>query len=363
MVVPPPDAHLRAVFTAWRDLAHPSAGGSEVVVDRLITGLLERGHLATLVAGGPIGHRDYPVLPAGGTYGQYLRAPWIARRFKHWDLLVDVANGIPFFSPLWWAGPRLCFVHHVHGQQWDQYFPRPIARGGRFVEGRVVPALYANAHFAAVSPSTERALQAVGVDADRIHVVHNGIDERLLRESPTRSPEPHFVALGRLAPNKGVDRLLDAWASVHPVVGGRLVVLGDGPSRDALEARRAPGVEIRGRVTEDEKIDLLGAAWLLIHGAHHEGWGLAIMEAAGLGTPALAYRTDGVRDSVVDGETGVLVDDEQGLVDAWVRLAGDGARRAELGAAARRRAVRYTWDRTVEEFLVAARATIGSRGR
>src|SRR3954471_14168090 len=93
---------LRVLFVSWRDMAHPQAGGSELLVDRLARGLIQRGHEAALVCGGPVGQHEYPVADAGGTYGQYVRAPlayW--RHFGDADLVVDVENGLPFFSPLW----------------------------------------------------------------------------------------------------------------------------------------------------------------------------------------------------------------------------------------------------------------------
>jgi glycosyltransferase involved in cell wall biosynthesis len=352
---------LRVLFLSWRDLAHPRAGGSEVLVDSLIGGLRARGHSAALVCGGPVGRRPYPALSAGGTYDHYLRAPLVARRFRHWDLLVDVVNGFPYFSPLWWTGPKLCFFHHVHGEQWARHFPRPVAAAGDFIESSIVPRLYRRTRFAAPSPSTAAALEALGVAGERIHLVHNGIDGGLFDISVPESADPLFVVLGRLAPNKGINRVLDAWARVHPVVGGRLVVVGEGPERKRLEARALPGVEFVGRVTHEQKIRLLGSAWLLVHGAHQEGWGIVVIEAAALSTPALAYDAEGLRDSIVDGITGELVNDEEAMVRSWIALAGDPAKRSRLAGAARLRSRAFSHERSVEEFLSAARATIGAR--
>jgi glycosyltransferase involved in cell wall biosynthesis len=352
---------LKVLFVSWRDLAHQNSGGSEIVVDTLIRGIRSRGHSAALVCGGDVGHRPYPVLSAGGTYLHYLKAPWLARRFRHWDLLVDVVNGFPYFSPLWWPGPSLCFFHHVHGDQWHRHFPKPVAVFGDMVERKVVPQVYRRTQFAAVSPSTRSELEHLGVPAGRIHLVHNGIDESLTEMSVTEAAEPTFVVVSRLVANKGVDRVLDAWAEVQPVVGGRLVVIGEGPERASLEARRLPGAEFVGRVDEDRKLALLGSAWAMVHGAHHEGWCIAVTEAGALGTPTIAYDVDGVRDSVVDGSTGLLVRSTDEMASAWIALARDPERRASMGAAARRRARCFTNQRSVDEFLDAVHTTLAAR--
>jgi glycosyltransferase involved in cell wall biosynthesis len=353
---------VHVLFVSWRDLANPNAGGSEVVVDHLANGLRARGHEASLLCAGPVGERPYEVIENGSTYSQYVRAPWeYLRRFRGVDLVVDVANGIPFFSPLWRRGPRLCFVHHVHAEQWDQYFPRPIAAAANFVEQRGVPLVYRRTHFVAVSPSTARDLVATGVDERRVHVVCNGVSVPPPAEPVGRSTEPLFVALGRIAPNKRLDQLLDIWARVAPQIPGRLVIAGDGPDRERIAARVASEpalgrVTVEGRVSEARKAELLSQAWLFAHTSEREGWGIVLLEAGLFDTPTLAYRVPGVMDAVVDGVTGVLVDDDDEFVREWVALAGDPARRQRLGAAAARRAAEFSWDRSVDEFLKAADA-------
>jgi glycosyltransferase involved in cell wall biosynthesis len=349
---------LKVVFVSWRDRRHQSAGGSEVVVDRLIQRLMARGHTAALVCGGPASASEYEVISAGGTYAHYVGAPFVARRFKNYDLLVDVSNGLPYFSPLWWRGPRLCFFHHVHGDQWHGQFPRVVASAGSFVESKIIPIVYRNTMFAAVSPSTATALHALGVPRESIHLVHNGVDDELLAPPVPTSEEPMFVVLGRLAANKSIGRVLDAWEQVRESTGGRLVIVGDGPERQALQARGGPGVEFLGRVSEHDKRVLLGSAWLMVHAARHEGWGIAIMEAAAQGTPTLAFDIDGIRDSVVNGTTGRLVSSQADFESSWIALARDPETLSRLGAAARRRALDFTWDRSTDEFLAVAQAVL-----
>lgn len=355
---------MKVLFVAWRDLAHPRAGGSEVVVDILATGLRQRGHEVTLMCGGPTGPRCYPVVANGGTYSQYLTAPLrYARGFRDADVVVDVVNGMPYFSPLWRRRPRLAFVTHVHTDQWARYFPRPVAAAASLVERRGLRLAYGDTRFLTISPSSQADLSALGIDPTRIHLVLLGSSVDAASDSAERSPVPIFVALGRLAPNKRLDLLLDHWKRVAPRTGGRLVIAGDGPERAHLAARidAEPGlrdVVLEGRVSEARKAELLRQAWLLVHTAEHEGWGLAILEAARCGTPALAYNAPGVRDAVQDGTTGVLVAGDDAFVDQWIALSADGQWRARLGAAAAERAVTFTWDRTVDQFLEAAQAAI-----
>jgi glycosyltransferase involved in cell wall biosynthesis len=343
--------YRRIVFVSWRDLAHPQAGGSEVLVDRLACGCRRRGHEVALMCGAPTAPRRYDVVPLGGTYAQYLRAPLsYARRFRGWDVLVDNENGIPFFSPLWRRGPVVCLVHHVHSDQWRLRFPPPIAAFGRALEGRAMPAVYRRSLFLCVSRSTAAAVERLGVGPQRIRVLPMGADPGD-RASPKRSATPLFVALGRLVPHKRLDLLLQIWERVRPRVGGRLVVIGDGPERERIERLAGDGVELRGRTPEAEKQALLREAWLLVHAAMHEGWGIVVCEAAAVGTPTLAFDAPGVRDAIRDGRSGVLARCPDDFAQQWIALAADPERRALLGDTARRQVERVPWSATVDAFL------------
>ncbi|MEG3626546.1 glycosyltransferase family 4 protein [Streptomyces poriticola] len=352
----------RITFLAHRDLDNPSAGGSELLVDRLADGLTRLGHQVTLLCGGPAAFRDYRVVSAGGAYGHYLRArSAFARQVGETDLLVEVCNGMPYLAPLWHRGPTLCLVNHVHTDLWRMRFGgalAPAARIGRRLEHWALSGGRRHGLLVAVSPSTAHALRAIGVERDRIRVVHNGVEEPGPRAD--RSAEPLFVAVGRLVEYKRIDLLLRLWERVRPVTGGRLVIVGDGPERARLERLAGPGVEFAGHVTEAEKHRLLCAAWLLLHPSAVEGWGLVVTEAAARETPAVAFDVPGLRDSVVDGETGILAHGESSFAAAWCTLALSAHRREVMGKAARDRAAGYRWHRTVRQFrAVAAEAARG----
>jgi glycosyltransferase involved in cell wall biosynthesis len=354
---------VRIVVTSWRDLAHPQAGGSEYVLDRLAAGLVARGHDVTLLAGGPVAARDYRVVDTGSRFGQYLRAPWrYVRHHRGADVVVDVENGIPFFAPLWCRRTVVCLVHHVHRDQWHLYFPRPVAAIGRFLEVHAMPLLYRRCRFVAVSPSTALELREIGVDDARIDTVVMGTDAV---PAGIESAVPTFVALGRLVPHKRIDLLLEIWERVRPATGGTLVIAGDGPERGRLEAMAGDDVVFTGFVAPEEKVRLLGEAWLLVHPALHEGWGTVVMEAAATGTPTVGFEVVGVRDSVNDGETGVLARSADDFAAAWIDLVRDPERRSQLGANARARAGSLRWDDVVDRFerilQDASRTTVNRR--
>ena len=341
------------VFIAWRDLANKDAGGSELLVDRLAQGLTERGDRVTLLCGGAVGERTYEVRRSGGTYTQFARAPFAFRRhLRDCDLIVEVCNGMPYLAPLWTKRPVVCLVNHVHTELWRLRFPAPVAALGRLTESAVMPWVHRDNLFLTVSASTFAALREIGVDTERIRLICNGVEPG--PPPAPRSPEPLFLALGRLAGYKRIDLLLRLWDRVRHVTGGRLVIAGDGPERERLEAQAGPGVEFTGRVSEEEKHRLLSAAWLLLHPASIEGWGIVVAEAAVRGTPAVGFSVPGLRDSVVHNETGLLVRTEGEFASAWASLAIDDRTRHAMGRAARERAMQLHWSAAVDGFSLVA---------
>jgi glycosyltransferase involved in cell wall biosynthesis len=211
-----------------------------------------------------------------------------------------------------------------------------------------MPRAHRNNLFLTVSNSTADALRGIGVGEDRIRQICNGV----VQPDPLtpRSPRPLFLALGRLAGYKRIDLLLKLWSRVRRVTGGTLVIAGDGPERARIEAMAGPDVVVTGRVTEAEKHRLLCAAWLLVHPALIEGWGIVVAEAAIRGTPAVGFDVPGLRDSVVNGRTGLLVGSEGEFASAWASLALNNEARAAMGEAARERAERLHWSLAVEGF-------------
>lgn len=341
---------MRVLFNSWRDLAHPLAGGAEVVLDQLASGLVHRGHHVDVRCGGPNDTRAYPVHCGGGDLSQYLLTPLHHRRLgRRADVVVDVSNGMTFFTPLFDRSvPTVSFVHHIHTAQWGMYFPEPIAAIGRRLETDAMPRAYRNGLTVTVSPSSMQSLVEIGVDPDRIRVLPPAAT--LERVTTPRSDTPVFVTLGRLTAHKRVDLLLEMWERVRPVTGGELVIIGDGPERARLEALEVAGTRFVGSVDEHTKASLLASSWTLVHAASHEGWGLVITEAGLAGVPSLGFDVAGVRDAIVDGVTGRLADGVDSFVERWIEMGTSSTLRAELGAGAHHRAASAKLETRVDVF-------------
>ncbi len=351
---------MKILFQASRDLVHPHAGGSEVYMDHVMRGLHDRGHVVHLSVGGPIGAHVYEVSDSGGMFGQYPMAPLrLLSRRRTYDLVVDVANGMTYYSPLVRSGPTICLVHHVHTEMWSEWFSPPVAAFGRFLERQMMPLVYRSSTFVAVSESTKKELIRLGVAESRIEIVHNAT---LVPTHPVHAKdvEPLFVAVGRLVPHKQLHLLLERWPAVRAMTGGRLVIIGEGPERARLEPLLTEGASLAGKVSESQRDELLARATVLLHPSHVEGWGLVVMEAAAQQTPTIGFDVAGVRDSVRHEDTGWLCSDLDDYVDRWIRSAQDRGSTELVGKRAREWSENFGVGRTVDAFEEVAERVVAS---
>ncbi|HEX9992105.1 MAG TPA: glycosyltransferase family 4 protein [Acidimicrobiales bacterium] len=373
-------AGLRRVhMLAWRDLADVEAGGSEIHaaaiaklwaaagIEVTMRTSYAQGHLPTEVRDG------YKVVRRAGRYLIFPRAALAELRgaMGPRDGLVEIWNGMPFFSPLWAAGPRITFLHHVHAEMWQMALPPNLAKVGDLIERRLAPPLYRRTRVVTLSESSKRELvEQLGFRPERVSVVHPGIDPRF---SPggTRSPRPLVVAVGRLVAVKRFHLLVDALVALkprHPDL--RAVIVGDGYERGALReqiaANDADGwIALAGRVDDAALIDLYRSAWVLASTSAREGWGMTLTEAAACGTPSVVTRIAGHEDAVDEGRSGLLAGDLPGIVAALDRVLGDADLRRRLQEGALAHARRFTWEATARGTLeaLAEEAHRHARGR
>jgi glycosyltransferase involved in cell wall biosynthesis len=360
-------AGRQILFLNWRDLANPAAGGAEAYCEQIARRFAAVGCRLTLFTSA---YQDAPpydwangylVVRKGSRFGVYLAAARHIRRYgRRYDAIVDFQNGIPFFAPLWAPADTAvtCVVHHVHQDQFGMYFPWPVSVVGRLLEGRASRRVYRDRPFVAVSPSTRAEMRRQLRFRGPISIIPNGIDP-LPPGRGQRSPVPLIAVVTRLVPHKqlhllveAVPELLRRWPALQ------VEIAGSGPARETLQRKvRELGVEgsvrLPGRVAEQYKSDLLSQAWLTVAPSLAEGWGLTVLEANAMGTPALAYDVPGLRDSVRDKVTGWLVPPGNALaapLTSALEELTDPARQDLMAEQCRAWARAFSWDVTAERL-------------
>ena len=363
---------MRILVINWQDRAHPLAGGAEVHLHEVFGRLARKGHEITVLACRFPGAEPETVLDGMRIVRRGPRpifnffVPFVYRRElaqEPFDLVVEDLNKIPFYARFYARAPVVAILHHFFGTVIYQE-TNPLFGSYVYLTERSVPKLYRGIPFAVVSQGTKADLVRAGMPPETIRVIYNGVHERF-RPGEEKSPFPLLVYLGRLKRYKRVDLALEVFQKVRRAFPkAQMWIIGEGDARPGLErlARRmglASSVRFFGFVSEEEKVQALQKAWVLLNTSPKEGFGLVSVEAQACGTPAVVFDSPGLNETVVPGQTGFVVPfgDTEAMARRILDLFQNPALRERMSGAAARWGRSFSWDRTAREteaFLLEA---------
>jgi len=363
---------MRILF--WSATFWPAIGGVEVLAARLLPALQEHGHEFVVVTPKSFpevtDHAHYkgiPVyrLPFQNKFNentidyvldirrQVLRIKQVFRP----DLVhINAVSRGDFFHLTTNNGRRIPSLVTLHGQ-WEKKIEPVVAhtlRSADWIAGCSGAIL-------------DQARQLLPEINSRSSIIFNAV------ESPPFSPEPlpfgapRIVCLGRLAPEKGIDLAIAAFATITTrFPRARLVIAGDGPLKEDLQRQAvdhgiAHAVDFIGWVAPNAVASLINASTIVLLPSRRDSLPLAALEAALMARPVVAANVGGLPEVVVHRESGLLVDKEdvQGLADAVSYLLDHPEVAVSMGQVARTRAQTiFSWERHVESYDILYRTLI-----
>jgi len=353
---------MRFLMLNWRDPKNPLAGGAERVTLAYLSALVQRGHevywYTNDFAGAPPEEIINGIrLVRGGKPGtSILKAIKWYRRQPRFDLVMDQHHGLAWFAPWWCRTNCVAYLHEVLGPIWDTFYKWPLSAIGRS-QDRWTHWLYRNVPFWTACESTREGLLRHGVR--NVTIIRYGVATQalaVLDAKPLTQPLRLAVA-ARLAPNKRVNHCLQTLAALRGRgAAARMTIVGGGEVEAALRQEAAQlqlgdSVRFIGFVSEQEKDTVLRDSHLLLHTSVREGWGLNVIEANAMGTPAAVYPVAGLRESTLHDQTGLVAAEETpaSLADQIAGLLGDDARYQRYRHGAWERAKTMHWNRILPQ--------------
>lgn len=265
-----------------------------------------------------------------------------------------------FLLPARWSHRKV--VVHFHGSRFGAFLqeaPVPLSAIVRYALRRVDCVIVLADRFV----EEFRPLLSTG----RVVVVPNGCPQVELAADRT-PPDTHVVALGNMSADKGTFVLLRALGalkgrlpSLRATLAGTWMSPGerDEGLRIVRELDLGDVVSFHGEYRESDLPSLLGSAAVLVHASFHEGQPFVLLEAMSAGVPVIATAVGGIRDTVVDNVTGVLVapGEANALADAMARILTDEGLRRSMGQAGFRR---WSESFTLDGWGMAMRSELSS---
>lgn len=263
-----------------------------------------------------------------------LGLPWTLRRAR-----VDVFHGTDFSVPYWGGVARVVTVHDL--SPWKE---APICDGVSERVRRRGPGHVRRAE-RIVTPTESVAADVTamfGVDRGRVRATHLGVTPLGAPDTPPVDRKPYFLYAGSRIARKNVGTLLAAWATARDA-------LAEYSLRLTGHADREPGAHSLGNPTDTELAQILSGATAFVYPSLYEGFGLPVVEAMAAGVPVITSRDPALMEVTAGAALHVEATDEDAWSEALVRVAGDGALRADLASRGKHRATEFRWERTAKQ--------------
>lgn len=358
----------------WRDTRHEWAGGGEVYVSELAKRWIKAGNKVTLFCGQDVRGglpseetiNGVKIYRKGGRFTLYFWAfIYYFKKFrKNTDVVVDVQNGIPFFTTIYSRKPKVAVVYHVHGKQFFVELPFPISIVGFIIEKYLFPFFYYKTKIIVISKTTRDDLVELGFKNKNIEIVYCGINAIKNHNSINKFYKPTILYLGRIKKYKRVDLLIKIMPEISKRIPNvHLMIAGWGTEASsitdmAMRSIARKKINIIGPVSEFEKKHLLSKAWVFVNPSIGEGWGISVIEANLYGAPAVAFDVAGLSESIKHDQTGYLSKDEDEFVDNICKILSNKILRLRLSKNAKKWAGTFNWEAAATNSLVVIKSVV-----
>lgn len=368
----------RVTIIAWRDLWNPDMGGAEIYITKMAEFIAARGHKVRFLTPKYPGSKGFErirkisYIRPHGKYSSYILYPliFLFKFRKDTDIVIENYNAWPYLTPLLHKRSLIAFMH-LQDREWHDHFPKVVAwlfgplfkYSSRFL----LQLFYKNRNMVSISPSSSESIDRLKLRPKRLEIIYPGVDnERLigeegisLKSASLKGADLNLFYVGRLSEHKRVEIAIDLVKRFvdSGVTDVELHIAGKGAQEAVLmdlvkEYQIQDHVKFHGFISEEEKYQLYDKAHIHIQPAQYEGWGITVIEAAGRGTPSLAFNVEGLRDSI--GGSGYIVEDVDELFLTAMRIKSeitqpDSEYWRKVGAAPDW-ARRFTWDSQCIKF-------------
>ncbi len=359
---------MNILILNWRDPKNLKAGGAEISLFEHVKYWRKKGaqiiwfsafdknlKKEETIAG-------IKVIRKGSAYTVHIWAffSYITKRLGNPDIVVDSFHFIPFFSILYMKKKEkiVGLINEIAGKLWFSNILAPLALIGYVCEPLFIK-LYRKNKFITGSDSAKEALLKIGIAQDKIFVVNHGVHIYKTSSSIKKARKPTILFLGRVEKDKGINDALEALRYIKKEIPSAVLWVVGKEEKEAtlntlLESKYKAireSVYYQGFVDEEKKFQLLKQALLLIHPSVKEGWGLTVIEAASQGVPTVGYNVEGLRDSVQNGKTGILVQPKNPklLANAITHLIGDKKLYNTLSKNAQQWSKNFDWNVSVKK--------------
>jgi len=344
---------MRLLILNRRCIKNPEKGGAESFTMEVAKEFVAKGYEVEWFASKPKNLITEEIIDGvkfirkGNELTTHIYGFFYALKRKEY-IIIDEFNGIGYFT--FFFKKSILFIHQLYEEFWNAelgilgYIPR-------FLE-KIFLKLYKDKLTITISNSTLEDLKSLGFK--KIYVIYNGLDIKPLNEIPKKDKDLHVIYLGRLKKTKNPEDAIKAFLIIKEKINkAKISIIGDGPLKEKLikKYKNMEGINFLGYIDEKEKYKLLSQAHFILVPSIREGWGQVVIQANAMGTPAIGYKVPGLKDSIIDGKTGFLVENYEEMAQKVIYLWQNKETYQNLSMQAIEWAKNFSWEKTRKEFF------------
>ncbi|MDQ3098194.1 MAG: glycosyltransferase family 4 protein [bacterium] len=363
---------MNILWLSWKDITHPDAGGAEISGEQHAIAWTKAGHTVHWVSINYPESKQFTTKDEveyehlGQKWMWFLGLihllycyKWLTKWQYEYDLVVDEIHGPPLLTPLYVKKPKLVIIHEVAGDIWKKTVPFPVSTIMQYVIEPLFFKAYHSVPIIAGAQTTIDDLKQIGVPEKNITYIPYGVTIPQLNTNYPKENTPTLIFLSQLRPMKGFERVYHSFKVIKKqipelklwVVGDDTLPYGQEMKQKTLTDDRTASVTFFGKVPQEVKFELLKRAHLLVHGSYKEGWGLVVIEANAVGTPAVVFDAAGLRDSVRHNETGFIANNQKEFVDQVILLLNSTYQYSRYQNAAINWSKQFRWENATKASL------------
>ena len=357
----------RILILHWMDPMNPKSGGDVKYFHEMAKRLCQDNYSITWISSkhaelSPSERLDgFKIIRFGNIYTVFVYGfLYSLIKWKDYDIVVESISAIPFFAPRL-RRKKIAMIHHIVDRATLKERLGFLFPAGYFVQNMLSPFLYKNVSVITNSHSSAKEIREIGYR--KVSVVKMGIV--LPPEEIGFDFKKNFIICpGPLRPWKRVDHVIRAFSCAAK--DWKLIIFGDFLNSEYENIIRGllkeVGIdnrtEVLGYITEDEKNRLYSASKICLIASKKEGWGLSAFEPQAYSCITVAFNVPGISESVIDGKTGILVEDGdlKSLCEIVGRLTSNQRTIEQLSKNCYRRVSCHSWTNCYDDFKQAIEA-------
>ncbi len=361
------------LFLNWKDVKNPEVGGAEIIAFEFARRLVKDGHSVTFFS------RSFKdalsrevidgvdIIRKGNKLTVYAEAFFYYQVLKRKpDRVIDMVNTLCWQTPLYVEkNKRIAYVNQLAKEVLFYELSFPISFFAYFLE-RFEYLPYRNTKTLCYSESTKKDLIDFGIKRENIHIFPMGLDHNRYKPSQIKSKDPLFIFVARLVSMKRPRLCIEAMKIViKEYPEAKLAIIGNGREEKIIDdiIKRENLSEnvflvnkdnfFIDKHTKDVKVTFMQRAWCLLLPSVKEGWGMVVTEAAACKTPSIVTNVTGLRDSVIDKKTGLVISSSpkvDELAGAMKLIIEDKKLRETFSENAAIWSKNFSWEKSYESF-------------